>query len=119
MDIRKQFARNLREVMRDKGKRQQDLIRDLGFSSATLSQWVNGKMFPRPSKVETLAEYFGISADALYAGNEVAEEDRYSTIFERGGVFTPLTEDLSGSLYAEVIKELKSCGVKSITIKLE
>lgn len=119
MDIRKQFARNLREVMRDKGKRQQDLIRDLGFSSATLSQWVNGKMFPRPSKVETLAEYFGISVDALYAGNEAVEGNVLPTIFEKGGVITAIPEELSGSLYAMAIKELKSCGVKSIIIKLE
>lgn len=69
MDIRKQFAKNLRLFMDLKGVRQQDLIDNLGFSSATVSQWVNGKAFPRPSRIETLAKYLGITVDELYAGN--------------------------------------------------
>lgn len=47
------------------GKKQQDLIQDLKISSATLSQWVNGKMFPRMDKVEMLASYFNISPTDL------------------------------------------------------
>lgn len=69
MDIREQFAENLRHYMGVKNVRQQDLINNLGFSSATVSQWVNGKAFPRPSKIEILAKYLGIAVDDLYAGS--------------------------------------------------
>lgn len=70
MDIRKQFAKNLTQLMKASGKRQQDLREELGYSSSTLSQWCNGKFIPRPSRVEKLAKYFGVSVDALYVGED-------------------------------------------------
>lgn len=64
-DPRENFPKALQYYMSLNGKRQQDLIKDLGISSATLSQWVNGKMFPRMDKVEKLAEYFRITSTEL------------------------------------------------------
>ena len=64
-DPREAFPKALQYYMNLNGKRQQDLIKDLGISSATLSQWVNGKMFPRMDKVEKLAEYFRITTTDL------------------------------------------------------
>ena len=55
------FSKALRYYLNLYGKTQQDLIKDLNISSSTLSQWVNGKMFPRMDKVEMLAQYFHIS----------------------------------------------------------
>lgn len=60
------FSKALRYYINLYGKTQQDLTKDLKISSSTLSQWVNGKMFPRMDKVEMLAQYFHIStADLL------------------------------------------------------
>lgn len=64
-DPRENFPKALQYYMSLNGKRQQDLIKDLGISSATLSQWVNGKMFPRMDKVELLANYFRITSTDL------------------------------------------------------
>ena len=64
-DPREAFPKALQYYMNLNGKRQQDLIKDLGISSATLSQGVNGKMFPRMDKVEKLAEYFRITTTDL------------------------------------------------------
>ena len=55
------FPRALSYYMTLQGKKQQDLIQDLKLSSATVSQWVNGKAFPRMDRVEILATYFGVS----------------------------------------------------------
>lgn len=64
-DPKTSFPRALQYYMSLNGKKQQDLIKDLGISSATLSQWVNGKMFPRMDKVEMLAKYFRITTTDL------------------------------------------------------
>lgn len=64
-DPRENFPKALQYYMSLNGKRQQDLIRDLNISSATLSQWVNGKMFPRMDKVDMLATYFHITSTDL------------------------------------------------------
>lgn len=64
-DPKKIFPVALQHYMNINGKKQQDLIKDLHISSPTISQWVNGKMFPRMDKVEMLAAYFGITSTDL------------------------------------------------------
>jgi repressor LexA len=59
------FPKALQYYMSARDKKQQDLIQDLHLSSATVSQWVNGKAFPRMDRVEMLAEYFGITTTEL------------------------------------------------------
>ena len=43
-----------------RGISRQDLSKILGVSYFTLSDWVNGKKYPRMDKVEMLADYFGV-----------------------------------------------------------
>lgn len=135
MDIRKQFAKNLHSCMDAKGVRQQDLINDLGYSSATISQWVNGKMFPRPSKVERLAKYLGVSVNDLYAGSDTGEAHPIN-IYSMDADFEKLAKvallqkeyiekleqelqecDVAVDLYAYVMA-LKNAGIKEITLKV-
>ena len=130
MDIRKQFAHNLRKYMEEKGVRQQDFIDNLGYSSATVSQWVNGKAFPKPARVETLARYLGIPVDALYAGSDPdylvqmdalrAENADLKTLVKR------LTQDLAKlkpvsisdeDCIKDVVGTLKQLEVKEVTLK--
>ena len=64
-DPTKNFPKALRYYMGANGKKQQDLIQDLKISSATISQWVNGKAFPRMDRIEILATYFNITVNEL------------------------------------------------------
>lgn len=64
-DPKSAFPKALQYYMSINGKRQQDLIRDLNISSPTISQWINGKMFPRMDKIEMLANYFHIDTTDL------------------------------------------------------
>ena len=59
------FPKALKYYMGANGKKQQDLIDDLKISSATVSQWVNGKAFPRMDRIELLATYFNITVTDL------------------------------------------------------
>ena len=60
MDNKEIFSINLRRLMEQRGVSRQDLSKILGVSYFTLSDWVNGKKYPRMDKVEMLANYFGI-----------------------------------------------------------
>ena len=60
MDNKEIFSINLRRIMEQKGVSRQDLSKVLGVSYFTISDWVNGKKYPRMDKVEMLADYFGI-----------------------------------------------------------
>ena len=60
MDNKEIFSINLKRLMEQRGVSRQDLSRVLGVSYFTISDWVNGKKYPRMDKVEMLATYFGI-----------------------------------------------------------
>ena len=60
MDNKEIFSINLKRLMEQKGVSRQDLSKVLGVSYFTISDWVNGKKYPRMDKVEMLADYFGI-----------------------------------------------------------
>lgn len=60
MDNKEIFSKNLKRIMEQKDVTRQDLSRVLGVSYFTISDWVNGKKYPRMDKVEMLANYFGI-----------------------------------------------------------
>lgn len=67
------FARNLKRYMGLNGKTRKDLEKDLGVSYYTISDWVNGKKYPRMDKVELLANYFGVQKSDLIE-EELTEE---------------------------------------------
>lgn len=64
-DPKGNFPIALQYYMSINGKKQQDLIKDLSVTSSAISQWVNGKVFPRMDKVEMLANYFHITTTDL------------------------------------------------------
>lgn len=65
MDNKNVFASNLKRYMEVKGKTRNDISEALGISYFTVSDWVNGKKYPRMDKVEMLANYFGIQKSDL------------------------------------------------------
>lgn len=60
MDNKEIFSINLKRLMEQRGVSRQDLSKVLGVSYFTISDWVNGKKYPRMDKVEMLAIYFGV-----------------------------------------------------------
>lgn len=69
------FAKNLKEYMSKSGKNRKDVATELNVSYSTLTDWVNGKKFPRIDKVEMLATYFGISKSDLIEDFEEIKKD--------------------------------------------
>jgi transcriptional regulator with XRE-family HTH domain len=47
------------------GKKQIDIVNDLGFDKSAVSSWVNGTRLPRMDKVNALAVYLGCSRSDL------------------------------------------------------
>lgn len=60
MDNKNIFANNLKRQMELKGVSRNDICNALGISYFTVTDWVNGKKYPRMDKVEMLANFFGI-----------------------------------------------------------
>ena len=64
------LAKNIRYLMEQKQKTRTELCEALDIKYTTLSDWVNGKTYPRIDKLERLAAYFGIEKSALLEDRE-------------------------------------------------
>lgn len=64
-EYRRIFVKRLKFYMDSQNVTQADLIKDLGYSSSTVSNWCTGTKLPRMDKIQALADYFGINKSDL------------------------------------------------------
>ena len=76
------LARNLKKYIAKSGKDRSDIAREVGLPYSTVTDWVNGKKYPRISNIEKLATYFGVSKSELIEDYEEIKKDndRLATI---------------------------------------
>lgn len=55
------FSENLKYYIEKSGKDRRELAEIWGFPYSTVTEWVNGKKYPRIDKIEIMANYFGIA----------------------------------------------------------
>lgn len=54
------MAKNLKYYIEQYGKDRRELADAWGFPYSTVTEWINGKKYPRIDRIEIMAEYFGI-----------------------------------------------------------
>ena len=54
------FSRNLRYYIERSGKDRRELAEIWGFPYSTVTEWLNGRKYPRIDRIEKMAQYFGI-----------------------------------------------------------
>lgn len=91
MDNKYIFSKNLQRLMDKKQVSRKDIADYLGISYFTVSDWVNGKKYPRMDKVERLANYFGVlksdlieepnSTNSLISVNVTEDEQKLLDLF--------------------------------------
>lgn len=59
------FASNLKYYMERNGVTQDDIVKRFELTASTVSDWVNGKKYPRIDKIQMLADFFGIMKSDL------------------------------------------------------
>lgn len=59
------FAKNLRRQISMSDKTRYQICKDTGIKYSTMSDWLNADTYPRFSRIEKLAAYFGITPEAL------------------------------------------------------
>lgn len=57
---KKIMSNNIKKFMERRGIDRNKLVDDLDLKYTTVSDWINGKTYPRIDKIEMLANYFGI-----------------------------------------------------------
>ncbi len=72
---KKIMAKNLRYYIEKSGKERRELAEIWGFPYSTVSEWVNGKKYPRIDRIEIMADYFGILKSDLIEEKTTEEKD--------------------------------------------
>ena len=69
------LAKNLKKYIAKSGKDRGEIAEDLDMSYSTLTDWINGKKYPRINNIEKLAEYFKVSKSELIEDFEEIKKD--------------------------------------------
>lgn len=68
------MAKNLKYYIERSGKDRRELAEIWGFPYSTVTEWINGRKYPRIDRIEIMADYFGILKSDLI--EEKTEEER-------------------------------------------
>ena len=116
-NAREIFVKNLRYLMDAKGITQADICRELEVSSATASDWCNGKKYPRVDAMQRLADLLGVLYSTLttenglsdYADQERLEalhqDPRLGLLFDRTRKMSSADVDAMLAIAASILKE--------------
>ena len=69
------LGNNLKKYIAKSGKDRGEVAEDLNLSYSTLTDWINGKKYPRINNIEKLAAYFKVSKSDLIEDFEAIKKD--------------------------------------------
>ena len=69
------LAKNLKNHIAKSGKDRVEVAEALGVPYSTITDWINGKKYPRINYIEKLADYFSISKSDLIEDFEKKRKD--------------------------------------------
>jgi repressor LexA len=74
------LSKNLKYYIERSGKDRRELADIWGFPYSTVTEWINGKKYPRIDRIEVMADYFGIQKSDLIEDKEkpIVEDDGHS-----------------------------------------
>ncbi len=101
-NAREIFVKNLRYLMDAKGITQADICRELEVSSATASDWCNGKKYPRVDAMQRLADLLGVLYSTLtteHGLSDYADQERLEALHQnpRLGLLFDRTRKMSSA----------------------
>ena len=107
------FSKNLQRLMVNKDVSRKDIATYLGISYFTVSDWVNGKKYPRMDKVELLARYFGVLKSDL-----IEEEHNNESYLALPTVTVTESEKMVLDLFRRVPEDKQQMVIQMIRVAL-
>ena len=74
------FSKNLKYYIDKCGKDRRELAEIWGFPYSTVSEWINGRKYPRIDRIEIMADYFGILKSDLIEEKMTEEKEKDNEI---------------------------------------
>ena len=93
-DARRIFHANLSRFMALRGIEQSDIVSRLGVSSATASDWANGKKYPRVDAMQALADLLEVEMSDLTGKPSNPPSRKHRILFDRTKELTDKQMDI-------------------------
>lgn len=81
MNYTSEIGKNIQALRREKQLKQEDLANYVGVSAQAVSKWENGGL-PDTDLLPKIADFFGVSVDALFGRNPVQSGSLWHTLCE-------------------------------------
>lgn len=106
------LAKNLKMYIARSGKSRQELSDIWGFPYSTVTEWVNGKKYPRIDRIQIMADYFGIKISDLIEETLTTEKEKDNDIFAE--IIVRMRTDDEFNLLMKSLYTLDSEKIKSV-----
>lgn len=77
------LSKNILELRKKKGITQEELANSLNVSSQAVSKWENNVCLPDTTMLADIANFFDVSIDYLFYGDNLSYSDIYEKIYKR------------------------------------
>ena len=111
------FSKNLKYYIEQSGKDRRELADIWGFPYSTVTEWINGRKYPRIDRIEIMADYFGILKSDLIEEKMTEEKEKDNDIM--ADIIVRMRTD---EVYASLVESLymyDSAKLKSIAEMLD
>lgn len=103
------MAKNLKFYIEKSGKDRRELAEAWGFPYSTVTEWINGRKYPRIDRIEVMADYFGIQKSDLIEEKMTEEKEKDSDIL--ADIIVRMRSD---EKFFEVVKSIYFCDSEKI-----
>lgn len=111
------FSKNLRYYIERTGKDRRELAEIWGFPYSTVTEWVNGRKYPRIDRIEIMADYFGILKSDLIEEKMTEEKEKDNDTLASIIVRMRMDEDFRSVV--ESLYNLDSAKIKGVQKMLQ
>lgn len=111
------FSKNLRYYIERTGKDRRELAEIWGFPYSTVTEWVNGRKYPRIDRIEIMADYFGILKSDLIEEKMTEEKEKDNDTLASIIVRLRMDEDFRSVV--ESLYDLDSAKIKGVQKMLQ
>ena len=108
------FSKNLRYYIERSGKDRRELAEIWGFPYSTVTEWINGKKYPRIDRIEIMADYFGILKSDLIEEKTEEHREMQQKNSTLAGLAVRMRKDDEFLSVVEIISELSPEQLASI-----
>ena len=77
------FSENFKQLRKEKGDTQEKIAEVLGVTGQTISRWELSICYPDLELLPSIANYFGVTVDALLSNDNCSKEKDKEVFYEK------------------------------------